>query len=422
MILLKKQHVQKQCAAIALVTLGIGALGIVDTLINQTTTSFSFELIHPFRLLAYGLVLSLFLSAFFTAHLAELYYEKVIKFVKISHTAFQEFTKILLLTFVSFTILGLALFRLDPIGGERVVLTDDLDWQARVMRIYKVSEVLDQSRAVIDRSVMSKGNKFAVMGLLKESSYLAPYYQSLAKNLNPENYSWEELDSYYVENRLVSREKVPFLMNLLWVNGLFTISQDIPDCEDYNQISTFSTNTALEGYVTRNMYICSYQPTASSNFAEVVYQQPQVVKKDWNSTVEEWWLRNDTQLFTAEEIPFIEQPSDFTLIPQVTFNNNYQSLHISTGITEEVPILLKMSYLPKWKAYDDAGNEIKIYRTSPNIMIVPVKEHVSMYYQMTQLEWGTLLISIVGWIAVFFIPQYGRLKGRIFSLIHSSKK
>lgn len=424
LLLFKKTSMCKPCLAMAIITFGIGVLGLTDNLLNRSTTQFSFPLIHPFRLLGYGLMLGIFVISFTVSNSLEKLYALFDKRVhlRINSLNVDLFIKSILLLGSFFVIAGLGLFRLQTVGVEKIVLTKDTDWNARVMRVYKISEVLDQSRAVIDRSVIQKKNKFAVMGLLKESSFLAPYYQSLAKNINPDNYDWTALDQYYIENKQIPQEKVPFLMNLLWVNGLFTIDTNIPDCTDYKHISTFTTNTADDGRVTRDMYICSYQPTQNSNFAEVIYEKPDVVQEDWNKAVEQWWTSDSSKLFTSEEIPFSQTTTDYTIIPQVTFNNNYQSLHISTGVDEEVPVLIKMSYLPKWRAYDDEGNRVQIYRTSPNLMIVPVKGHVSLYYQMTQLEWMTLLISIVGWITIFFIPQYGRMKAKLISLVSSSKK
>lgn len=405
----KRTAITSRLLSLILISFIIACFGVLDTILNRDETVFSLPLIHPFRLQIYGLVLSIAAGPLLLKKILGVI-EKRLKIIKKIPSNINIGLQFSVMIGAILVVLILSIIRINPSGVQEVILEPNTDWQGRVMRVYKVSEVLDQSRAVIDKSVMYRWNKFAVMGLLKESSYLAPYYQSLAKNVNTENYNWDELDSAYIENQQLSKEKTQYLMDLLWVKSLFTIDLDISNCVNPQRISTFKSNSQNDGVVDRDIYICDYAPAINSNFAEVVMTKPDIVESDWDKNVEEWWKSDSIDLFTDTEVRMPEDELDFIPIPQVNFNTDYRNLYVKTGIEEEVPVLLKMNYFPKWKAYDAYGNEVKIHRTSPNLMIVPVKESITLKYEMTSLEWTTLLISITTWMSFFTISIYIKLK------------
>lgn len=387
----------------------IGALGIFDTFINYPTTKFSIPLLHPFRVQIYGILLVIISLPFLIQQLHPTLIKivnrfKIRKFIKRNfHISFNLAFAVLVLFF-------LIIIRLNPRGVEEVKLTHPTDWEGRIMRAYKVTEVLDQSRSIIDKSVLETPDKFAVDGLLKESSYLAPYYQSLTKSINPDNFNWNELDQYYIENKLVPRQKAEYLMNLLWVKSLFTIDENFPGCNGFKQLTSFTSNSREEGLVKRDLYICSYENSSNANFIDTLIEMPRAVDGNWQKDLDNWWLSEDKEPFVDRKIEG-EFQNSVNFIPQAQFSDNYQELYIKTGVEEDLLLLVKMSYFPKWQAYDKDNNKVPIYRTSPNFMTVPVKEEVTLRYQMTNIEWLTLAISIVSWISLGVIGIAKRIKG-----------
>jgi hypothetical protein len=58
-----------------------------------------------------------------------------------------------------------------------------------------------------------------------------------------------------------------------------------------------------------------------------------------------------------------------------------------------VPVLVRVSWFPNWKAHGAAGP----YRVAPNFMVViPTRSHVSLTYEYTRLELGAIAISLGG--------------------------
>ncbi|MFC1780390.1 hypothetical protein ACFLY9_01720 [Patescibacteria group bacterium] len=390
-----------------MLSLIVPALIIAILNVLDATVGIVIPPIHPFRLqifafLFLAIILVYILKLLHPTLVQTVTKLKLVKFFKRDlHTSFSIF-------FILFSLFILVIIRLNPSGVDEVKLRKDIDWDGRIMRAYKVTDVLDQSRAVIDRAVMENPDYFAVDGLLKESSYLAPYYQSLSKSINPENFNWDQLDQNYIENHKLFPEKAYLMMNLLWVKSVFTIDESFPDCENFEKISIFTTNTKSEGIVERDMYTCSYMPSKYSNFVEMIAEKPNAINNNWNEELENWWKSDNTELFTTTDL-YIPETKVF-FVPQVEFSDDFQEIYIYSGIEDELYYIVKMNYFPKWKAYGKDGFEVPIYRISPNFMLVPVKEEVTLRYEMTSFEWIGLVISVLSWTSLIVISGFMRVR------------
>ncbi len=398
---------KKYLSQIALLIPGIiiGFLTLIDSLFE-----ISIPPIHPFRIqifsfLAIASSLTSLIQVLHPIFIKTATKLKFIKYVKLKTHLFSNFF------ILTSALIILLIIRLNPSGAEKVEITENINWQGRVIRSYKVTEVLDQSRSVIDKSVMANPDRFAVDGLLKESSYLAPYYQSLSKSLNPSNFNWEELDQCYIENYQLSKEKTDFLMKLLWVKSIFTIDPDFPNCNNFKEISSFKSNSKDDGIVDRKMYICSYLQSQNSNLVEMITSNPTTIDQNWNNELENWWKSDSQELFTNKEIK-IQDTNNVVYVPQVEFSENFQKIYIKSGVEDTLYYLIKINYFPKWKALDKDGNEVEIIRTSPNFITIPITEEITLEYRMTKIEWIVLLISIISWISLVVTTIAKKLKYR----------
>lgn len=91
-----------------------------------------------------------------------------------------------------------------------------------------------------------------------------------------------------------------------------------------------------------------------------------------------------------------------TTVSGVKEGNSTLNFHVSrTG----VPVLVKISYFPNWKAIGAAGP----YRVAPNlIVVIPRSKNVSLVYTSTALDTETKAVSVFlafGLLAVIFIPK-----------------
>ncbi len=437
----------RQLKTIIIITLLISIFSTLDSFLNANQTTFSIPPIHPFRLLIFaflGISLSItsIIRSFHPTFLKIANRLRVMKLFKRDLHIAEG------LVFFSLSLFVLSFLRLNPRGVAKIRLTDNVKWDGRIVRSYKVSEVLDQSRAVIDRSIMQNPENFAMDGLLKESAYLAPYIQSLEKSLDSENYDWENLDQYYTENRKVPEKKTQFLLNLLWIKNAFVIDKDVNFCESTKSLTKkFTSNSQEKGLTERIIYLCklkqqkqeesnnlqsanyklqlntdnssllaySSSPIAQSSFLQILTTQPQITTKPWDKTLHAWWFSNDQTLFTDKLTNIKPQTSkkefDYKKL-SYKWGEDFQTLTIKNENKKELPVIVKVSYFPKWKAYDEAGNEKEITRISPNLMLLPVKDEVTLKYEKTSFETATLIISITSLIMLLFASFYSKVKSK----------
>ena len=71
----------------------------------------------------------------------------------------------------------------------------------------------------------------------------------------------------------------------------------------------------------------------------------------------------------------------------------------STEANIAVPILIKISYFPNWKAYVD-GKEAKIYKASPYLMLVYGKGNIELRYEKLLVDWLGIIFTILGVIYI----------------------
>ena len=406
---------------IFIIVLLISLLSIFDNLINKSETKISFLLLHPFRIQIYSLIFTGILITSLIQYLHQYFLKfakifKVIKFFEINKHLAINFISIIAITVVSIN------FFVKPKGPEEIQVPLNLTWDGRAMRIYKVSEVSSQSRAIIDKSVMLSNGNFATMGLLKESSFLAPYFQNLAKNINPDNYNWEDLDSRYIENKRISETKADFLMNLMWVKNVFTIDNTYNKCSDFTYLDKFVTDSS-SGVLERELYLCKYSNSSNSNFIQVIDSSPQVINTDWDKKLSEWWLSDEQTLFantSITNIPNRENSENINNNLSYEWSSDYQTLTVinSSGLT--VPILIKLNYFPNWRAYDKDNNELEVTRISPSFMSVNADELVTFKYTRSSIELIAIYFSLLSSIIIFIFVLKQNFRKVLFNYLKKS--
>ena len=84
---------------------------------------------------------------------------------------------------------------------------------------------------------------------------------------------------------------------------------------------------------------------------------------------------------------------------------------------EDVPVLVKHSYFPNWKAYS-GGRALRVYRTSPNLMLVYGRGDVELVYERSLLEKGALAVSVL--CALALVLSVVALSARTHGVIESA--
>jgi len=120
---------------------------------------------------------------------------------------------------------------------------------------------------------------------------------------------------------------------------------------------------------------------------------------------------NDKGEQTRVDVVVPKQPINPVAEPQATVSNveiNEQSLSFDVDQVG-VPVLVKVSYFPNWKAEGAQGP----YRVGPNMMVVvPTSNHVELTFGRSTSDYVTILLSLVG-VALCFV---WRRKGDVVHL------
>ena len=402
----KKRSYSGKILAFLISGLFLALLTAFDSVVNSGESKFPIPGVHTFRLEIF-VILSISISLTYILQVLHPMFLELVRKLRLSKL-FERKKHIAMNVAVLIIITAaLLLIRINPKGVQGIELSKDMNWEGRAMRGYKVSEVLDQSRAVIDRSVIEYPENFAVDGLLKESSYLAPYYQALSKNLDKDNYSWEELDNYFVENQQISDKKTRYLMDLLWVKYIFSIRDDFPQCDVFRPVTKFETRSNEEGLIERDMYLCRYKPSMDSEFVEVLEKKPDYFYGNWSKKLDEWWLSESTDLFSDTSISTIGEDD---AVFKVEFLDNHQEFKVEQDNLKSKSVVVKTSYFPNWKAYDKNGNEVQVFRISPNLLGVEITDEITFRYERSSVEVLTLLVSGLSWLGLIILIIFRKIR------------
>jgi hypothetical protein len=129
---------------------------------------------------------------------------------------------------------------------------------------------------------------------------------------------------------------------------------------------------------------------------------PQVKSKNWSDfthaafldpTKLKIFVRSERELSKDSELPLAAKVSDFKI------TDTGEDFEFAVDSKQPVPILVKMSYFPKWHAFAN-GQPTPIYEASPSLMLVAATGHISFKYLDSTLEILANILSLLG-IVVF---------------------
>jgi hypothetical protein len=250
------------------------------------------------------------------------------------------------------------------------------------------------------QTTIEEGNSYSnwAYGLFTDSSPNAPYVESLKISMAEEKVKEEP----FIETKTVDKQRINTLLGLFGVNYLVGLNSN-----PFYSIGSVQINGKTEflnaGIVSENSPV------------EIIHIPLRAINKDWNREVENWWLEKGD----VKDLPYFAQSKKLNLpsadklasawIVSENINKTGTKIDLQIDSKEKVPVLIKISYFPYWKAYEN-GKEIPIYRAAPNLMLISAIGKVSLEYK--EPVWTKLLylVSAVTLLAIiFFIFRRHRL-------------
>ena len=204
-------------------------------------------------------------------------------------------------------------------------------------------------------------------------------------------------DSYETATKTDLQKILPLQFNLLNINYVISTVQIDKTWVPIKPIVDIYFLNDKKKTLEKNKYVL--YKVADSNLVEVLHYTPRIAPNaSWIETSGQWLLTTDIikGIFTNGKVPDYNGSGNETVeILEKSRTLDYLKFRVNSNI--EVPVLIKISEFPNWKAYSQ-GKELHIYKASPGFMLVNAKGIVELKYENTWSEYLGYLLFAIGLI------------------------
>jgi len=152
---------------------------------------------------------------------------------------------------------------------------------------------------------------------------------------------------------------------------------------------------------------------AETKLAETLLYRPYYTDKNWSAAVNQWFESPDPKILVkAKDLPLTVAASTDTV--KVLEEKIFPArLKLKVAAKENIPILVKIAYFPRWQAYVE-GKPLKIYQVAPSFMLIYGKGEIELKYTDAPIDrLGKILTLVgIGWLLleVFALPTLSALR------------
>lgn len=368
--------------------------------------------IHFGRLLIYPFLILPFLLVYFLK-------DKIINWNKLN---------LLLLFCFCFYLLFLSRV---PIGPLNTNILPDLDNIAKDGRVIVTGDSLNlDDRFHSTRTKLAIENDLQVAGgLFTESSSNGWFMMSLLK-------SW---DKEYISNFTWGYNDLSDVIDLKWGSKIFGINYEYrindksPTEEEYDLINKkfnqkkyddinfkidrtrLADNERMVSMFSAKespFYYQTFYKINDTGIAEVLNIKTVNIKNDWNLNVKKWWTTDWLKIdsINTYDKPILVYnkdtenwffPKDNKILSVIEDKKNSSFIVDASEFKVNVPIYIKIGYFPYWKAFNEFGEELEIYKASPNFMLV--YGNGKIIFQYKEPSYYYLLLIVSGLVLLYLI-------------------
>ncbi len=210
----------------------------------------------------------------------------------------------------------------------------------------------------------------------------------------------------YVNYELISNDSkviediLAYQLNLLGVKSIVSWKNYSSDWKKGKEIA-YSSGPAPRHRGNYTYYV--YEPRFSGEIIEVLNYTPRVLEEDWDFKTSRWFLSRDIKngIYANERVPGYKGKGN-EKIEILEESKRQDHIKFRVESKELVPILIKISDFPNWKAYQD-GKKIKIYRASPYIMLVYGNGEIEIVYERLLIDKISMFLTGLGFLLLTFI-------------------
>ncbi len=298
---------------------------------------------------------------------------------------------------ISFVLIGLisviiifeAYPEIDTMGQGNIEIKDVGRLNGRTLILNDRSFGSESSfHAFQNRFVIETGND-AINGLFIQSSLNALILNDIVKIID--NKSMVVLNFqhplYANLSDLSLNGRIPYYLNLFGINYIVSRDNKLKSRVIEKNIITFRNNTY-------NLY-----RVGNSSMIEVLNYAPVAVRENWDKKVVDWVFSEEyNKIFVDGDVPgYIGTGKE--QIGEISKTKNYHKVRFEVKSEHPVPILVKVSYFPNWKAYAN-GKEIRVYKASPYLMLIYGNGEIELKYEKLLVDRLGYLFTLIGSLAI----------------------
>ncbi len=260
-------------------------------------------------------------------------------------------------------------------------------------RTFVVASYDEETSPHLLQHMLPLENKIAgVKGLYVESTRNGEYLLNFEKELDEKSLSWGNMIYYLypAKSDFITKEILPSQLSLFQINYIIiSENRSRPEWQYLQEVTRYSANGKEIVY---GLY-----RVGNASLVEVVTKPLQIVSTDtWKEESLEWFFSPaiEQKMLVDEPVPDLlgTENDSVELLGQSVLQDTIK-LKVNAG--REVPVLVKISYFPNWKAYQN-GIPIKIYRVSPDLMMIYGMGEIELRYEELWIDSVSEWLSVVG--------------------------
>lgn len=253
-----------------------------------------------------------------------------------------------------------------------------------------------------------------ISGLFVESSLNSFYILRLLYQLSTHNFVWgimarDFIDTLYLpidQQGVFNLFHINYLLNYRKSNNKLLSSEKVVSAvPDMTSIEKNQENYLVLTEVSHNQLI---EPLASITPVSLFGEE-------WNRVVEQWFFHKSLPnilVQTKDKLPLnVLLPKNKEIITLKYLSRNQDHLKFQINSPYKIPVLIKISYFPKWRAFAD-NKPINIYRAAPNLMLIFSKGDIELKYEDRLFE---IIFRYISLVSLSFLIIYGLKKKSISS-------
>jgi len=261
----------------------------------------------------------------------------------------------------------------------------------------------ESSPHMLQHMIPMKLESPALRGLYIESAKNAKYIFDIENQLAlGDSVVW----GTYVNYDLISNDTrviediLPYQLDLLGVKSAVSWKSYSSDWKAKEEIA-YSPGSSPKHVGNYTYYL--YDIGNKGGLIEVLNYTPRFLSEDWEFKTSRWFLSEDIKngVFANERTPaFKGTGREKIQILEESKRQDYIKFNVESQ--NPVPILVKISAFPNWKAYQN-GKELKIYMASPYLMLIYGKGEIELVYEKLLVDKISILLSGIGIILILLI-------------------